>query len=124
MLIWQELLVRQACMDRREGSLIMDGSLGGLDMGDELRRIFITGLGKMHFVPHPQGRPFLAITGIKVIGRVDELGCRQGWLLSPLSSLLSCFKLLFPNGAQRGDGGERFHPVWCGSSIQHRKEHP
>lgn len=37
-LIWQEFLLGQPIMDRREGTLIMDACTGGLHMSDELRR--------------------------------------------------------------------------------------
>src|SRR5205823_9014669 len=67
---------------------------------------------------------FAALAGIQVIGRVDELSRRQGWLLPPLSSLFPCFKLLLPNGAQGGDGRQRFHPVRGVRSLERIKQRP
>ena len=93
-------------------------------MGDQLWGVFVTGLGEMPFVPHPQLGSFLAIAGIKIIRRVDKLGCRQGRFQPPLSALFPCFKLLFPNGAQGGDGGQRLHPVWGGSSLERSEQQP
>jgi len=48
----------------------------------------------MHLIPDPQRRPFLAVTGIEVIGGVDELGRGQNWLSSPLPALVERLKLL------------------------------
>ena len=94
MLIGEEVLLSQAAMDRREAPLIADGSRSGLDMGNQLRARSLAGLGEMYLIPHPYRRPLLAITGVQVIGRVDELSCRQGWLLPPLSPEIQWFKLL------------------------------
>src|SRR6266581_119302 len=120
----EKVLLSQASMDRGEASLIAHRSSSGLDMSDQLRGVFIAGLSEMHFEPHPQRRPFLAIAGIQVIGRVDELSCRQGWLLAPLSSEIQWLKLLLPDSAERHDSRQRFHPVRGGSSIEGRKQHP
>ena len=79
MLIWKEVLLSQVGVDRGEAPLIAQRSRSGLDMGDQLWGIFIAGLGEMHLLPHPHRRPFLAITRVEVIGRVDELSRRQGW---------------------------------------------
>lgn len=58
MLIWQELLLSQASMDRGERALVVVGSRGGLDVGDQLWDIFVAGLGERHallavFAVHP-----------------------------------------------------------------------
>jgi hypothetical protein len=42
-------------------------------MGDQLWGVFIAGLREMHFVPHLQRRPLLAIASIEVVRGVDEL---------------------------------------------------
>ena len=63
-------------------------------MGDQMWSIFIAGLGEMHLIPDPQRRPFLAVTGIEIIGGVDELGRGQNWLSSPLPALVERLKLL------------------------------
>ena len=78
MLIWEEFPLSQTGMDWREGALITDGSLSGLDMGDQLGSLFVTGLREMHFVAHPQRRPLLPIASIQVIRGVDELSRGQG----------------------------------------------
>ena len=78
MLLGEQFFLSQVGMDRREGSLITDGSLSGLDMGDQLWSIFIARLGKMHFISEPDGGPLLAIARVKVIGGVDKLSRRQG----------------------------------------------
>ncbi len=78
----------------------------------------------MHFVPYPQRRPLLPIASIEVIGGVDELSRGQGWFWTPASTLLSWLKLLLPNGAQGGDGRQRFYPVRGGRSVQRCKQHP
>ena len=65
-------------------------------MGDQLWSVFIAGLGKMHFIPHPERRPFLAIAGVEVIGRVDELSRRQGRLLSSIVPLDRVFQTVVP----------------------------
>src|SRR5437588_844371 len=78
----------------------------------------------MHFIPHPERRPFLARAGVEVIGRVDELSRRQGRLLPPLSPLFPYFKLVLPNGAQRGDGRQRLHPVRGVRSLERIEQHP
>jgi len=64
MVPWEELLFGQTGVDHGENPLITDGSLGRLDMGDQLWSLFIAGLGEMHLIPDPQRRPFLAVTGI------------------------------------------------------------
>jgi hypothetical protein len=104
MVPWEELLFGQPGVDHGENPLITDGSLGRLDMGDQLRSLFIAGLGEMHLIADPQGSSFLAIACVEIIGRVDELGRRESWLLPPLSSLVERFKLLLPDRAQRLDG--------------------
>jgi len=76
MVLWKEFLLSQISVNGGESPLIRKRSLSGLDMGDQLRRIFITGLSKMHFIPHPECGPFLPISGIEIIGRVDQLGRR------------------------------------------------
>ncbi len=90
MVIWEKILLSQVGMDRAEDSLIAQRSRSGLDMGNQLWGVFIAGLGKMHFLPHPHRRPFLAIAGIQVIGRVDELSRGQGWLRSPWPPGVRC----------------------------------
>ena len=117
MLIGEEVLLSQAAMDRAEAALIAQGSRSGLDVGNQLWGVFIAGLGEMHLIPHPHRRPFLAITRIQVRGRVDELSCRQSWLLPPLSPKIPWFKLLLPDSAERRDSRQRFHPVRGGSRI-------
>ncbi len=93
-------------------------------MRNQLRRIFFARLDKIHFVSGPERASFLAISGVEIIGRGNELRCWQRWLFSPLPSLLSRFKLLLPNGAQSGHGRQCFYPVWGARSLQHIKEHP
>ena len=94
MLIWEQFPLSQTRMDRREGPLIGDGSLSGLDMSDQLRSIFVASLREMYLVAHPQRGPFLAIPCVEVIGRVDELSRRQGRFCPLSSPLLSWLKLL------------------------------
>ena len=89
MLIGQEFFLSQIGMNRAEDSLIAEGSRRGLDMGNELRSIFIAGLGEMHFVAYPQRGPFLAIARVEVIRRVDELSRRQDRFWAPSPTLLS-----------------------------------
>lgn len=61
MLLWEQILLSQVVMNAGENALIADGSRSGFDMGNEVWSIFIAGLREMHFVPHPQRGPFLAI---------------------------------------------------------------
>src|SRR6266496_3022912 len=75
-------------------------------------------------ISNPQGSSFLAIACVEVIGRVDELGCRESWLLPPLPALVERFKLLLPDRAQRLDGRQRVHPVGSAGSIQRMQESP
>jgi len=70
MLFWEQFLPSQSRMDRGKGPLIAQRSLSGLDMSDQLRGIFIAGLREMHFIPHPQRGPFLAIARVEVIGEL------------------------------------------------------
>ena len=81
-------------MNWGESLLVVDGSRGGLDMGDQLWGVFVAGLGEMHFIADPQRRAFLSITSIKVIGRIDQLGCWQCRFNSPLPALVERLKLL------------------------------
>ena len=76
MLLGEQFFLSQVGMDRGEDSLIAQGSSSGLDMSDQLWSIFITRLGKMHFISEPDGGPLLAIARVKVIGGVDELSGR------------------------------------------------
>src|SRR5215813_3673803 len=124
MLIGEEFLLSQPIMDRREGTLIIDARTRGFHMRNQLRRIFIAGLTKVHVISHPQRGSFLAVASIQVIGRIDQLGCGQSWLNTPLATLLAWLKLVFPNRAQRGDGGQRFEPVRCTGSIQRLQQGP
>src|SRR6266550_8602281 len=124
MLIWKEFLLSQIGMNRGQSPLIAEGSLSRLDMGNQLWGIFIAGLREMHFIPHPQRGPFLAIACVLVIGGVDELSRGQGRFWTPPSTLLSWLKLVLPNGAQGGDGRQRFHPVRGGRSLERIEQHP
>lgn len=63
-------------MNPEEGLAIRKGSMGGLDMRDQLRQVFITRLGEVYLVSHPHGVPFLAVAGIQIIWGVDHLPCR------------------------------------------------
>jgi hypothetical protein len=54
-LLWEQFLLSQVGMDRREGSLIAQGSKSRLDVGDQLWSIFITGLAKMDGCHRPKG---------------------------------------------------------------------
>src|SRR2546428_55826 len=124
MSIWEQILVSQADVDCTENPFITDGSRSRLDMSDQLWSLFIAGLGEMDLIPHPQRGPFFAIACVEVIGRVDELSRGQGWLISPLPSLIPWFKLLFPNGVQSGDGRQHFHPVRGVRSLECIEQHP
>src|SRR6266516_3260410 len=104
-LIWKKVSLSQARVDRCE-------------------RLLVAGLGEMNFVANPQGSPFLTITGIQIIGRVDHLSCRKGQLLSKFSTLIKQVKLLLPDAAQRHDSREAFHPVCRAGSIQRVEKDP
>src|SRR6266705_4997557 len=124
MSLWEQILLREIDMDCADDSFIAQRCRSGLDMSNQLWSVFITGLGEIDLVARPEGCSFLAITCIEVIGRGDELSGRESWFRSPLTSLLPCFKLLLPNRAQCGDGGQRFHPVWGLSSLQRIEQQP
>src|SRR5258708_199158 len=98
MVIGEEVLLSQIGMNRGEHSLITEGSRSRLDMRDQLWSVFIAGLGEMHLISDPERGSFLAIPGIQVIGRVDELSCGQRRFWTPLSTLFWWLKLLLPNG--------------------------
>src|SRR6266487_8060 len=123
-LIWKKVSLSQARVDRCERLLIGDASTRGFDVGDQLRSLLVAGLGEMNFVANPQGSPFLTITGIQIIGRVDHLSCRKGQLLSKFSTLIKQVKLLLPDAAQRHDSREAFHPVCRAGSIQRVEKDP
>jgi hypothetical protein len=53
MVLWKQFPLGQTRMDCREDSLVTEGSLPGLDMGDQLWSIFLTGLSEMHLEAHP-----------------------------------------------------------------------
>src|SRR5258708_13429795 len=100
MLIGEQILLSQIGMNRRKNSFITTGGRCGLDMRDQLRSIFIAGLGKMHFVPGPERTAFLAISRVEVVRRGDKLSCGKKRLLSPSPSLLEGFKFFLPNPLQ------------------------
>src|SRR6266700_113196 len=104
MLSWEQFLFSQIGMNRRKDPFIATGSRRGLDMRDQLRSIVITDLGKMHLVPGPERTAFLAISRIEVVRRGEKLSRGQKRLLPPPSSLLEGFKLLLPDGTERGNG--------------------
>ena len=93
-------------------------------MSDQLRGIFIAGLGEMHLIPDPERGSFLAIPCVQVIRGVDELSGWESRFSSPSPTLLSWLELLFPDSAQRHDSGESFQPVRCTWSIQCIKQGP
>ncbi len=50
MLLWEQFLLSQTCVDRAENSLITDGSRSRLDMSDQLWSLFIADLAEMHLI--------------------------------------------------------------------------
>jgi hypothetical protein len=63
-------------------------------VGDQLRGIVVTGLGKVNFEADPQGGPFLAVASVQIIGGVDKLCGWQSRFRSPLPPLLERLKLV------------------------------
>jgi hypothetical protein len=92
-------------------------------MSNQLGRILVAGLGKMHFVAGPERAPLLAISGVGIIGRGNELSCWEHWLLPTLPSLLLCFKLLLPHGVEGANHRECFQPVRGTRSLEGIEEH-
>src|SRR5260221_11577364 len=118
MLIGEQILLSQIGMNRRKNSFITTGGRRGLDMSDQLRSIFITGLGKMHLVSSPERAAFLAISRVEVVRGGDKLSRGKKRLLPPSPSLLEGFTLLLPDALQGGNSRQRFHPRGSRSSIQ------
>src|SRR5512135_32696 len=124
MLTGKQLFLCQILMNRGDDALIAERGRGGFDMSNELRRIFVAGLGKMHFVSGPECAPLLAVSRVEVIGRGNELSCWECWLLPPLPSLLPCFKLLLPQSVEGSNGRECFQPVGGARSLEDIEEQP
>src|SRR5437879_13538674 len=120
MLIGEQILLSQIGMNRRKNSFITTGGRCGLDMSDQLRSIFIAGLGKMHFVPGPERTAFLAITRVEVVRRGDQLSCRKKRLFSPAPSVLEGLTLFLPDDLLVGDSGQRLHPLRRCNSLKCR----
>jgi hypothetical protein len=81
-------------MDLGESLFVGHRSRSGLHMSNQLRRILITGLGKVNFEADPHGGPFLAVASVQIIGGVDKLSGWKSRFRSPLPSLLERLELL------------------------------
>ena len=73
MLAGGEVGLLKVGMDRFGHCLIGGGSSSCRHMRDEMRGIFLTGFGEMHFIARPPRLALFAIAGFWIIGRVDEL---------------------------------------------------
>src|SRR5436853_5093408 len=68
--LWKDLLIRNS-------------GVGCLDMGDQVRTLFVTRFREMHFIANPVHASFGAETSLGIIGRNDQVGRRpQIFLLS------------------------------------------
>lgn len=61
----------------RGGLLLVGGrGRGGLDMGDQVGRVRLTGLGQVDLVAQPVGAPLDPVVRLRVVRRDDPLGGR------------------------------------------------
>lgn len=97
----QEIVLLQGLVDRVGGGVVREGSRRGLDVGDQVRRVGLAGLGEMDFVTHPLGRPLADVARVGVVraAHVD----RRGWKLivpPPVDPGLVPIEVLDPDPAQ------------------------
>jgi len=105
MLAWGEFRLLKIRMDRFGHGLIGGGSSSGSHMRDEMRGIFLTGFGEMHFIARPARLALFAIAGFVIIGRVDELvAWRQILIAAPAQLALDPDVVLQPDASQDLDG--------------------
>src|SRR5258706_16104626 len=64
----QQLALEQRLLNRLGHGDIGQGRWRGLDIGDEMRTVRVTGLGQMHFIPTPDRRPFGGKACLGVVG--------------------------------------------------------
>src|SRR6266567_1136921 len=91
-------------------------------MGDEVRILFLTGFGDMHFVAGPPRLALFAIACFLVIGRVDELFARRQILIAaPVKLPLDPDVVLDPDAPQDLDCRDFTQPgrgIGCVDSRQ------
>ncbi len=105
MLAGGEVRLLKIGMDRFGHGLIGGGSSGGSHMRDEMRGIFLTGFGEMHFIACPSRLALFARAGFWIIGRVDELvGWRKILIAAPMELAFDPDVVLDPDAAQDRDG--------------------
>src|SRR5262245_24743224 len=104
MLAWGEVCLLKIGMDHFGHGLIGGGSNGGSHMRDEMRGVFLTRLGDMHFVARPPRLALFAIACFWIIGRVDELlAWRQFLIAAPAELALDPDVVLDPDAQQDRD---------------------
>src|SRR5260370_29101309 len=95
----------QIGMERLCHRLISRRSSGRGHMGDQVRAIFLTGFGYMHFVARPPRLALFAIASFLIIARADELVARRNILIAaPVALILEPDRALEPDAAQDLDG--------------------
>jgi hypothetical protein len=84
---------------------------GGVDVGDEVRQILLTGFRDVHFIAHPLRGVLAGIVGFRVIGGADEPRRRGDVVrLTPLQLSAVPQIILDPDPARDGDGGHLAQP--------------
>jgi hypothetical protein len=86
---------------------------------DQMHRFFFpTGLGQMHFVPHPFGVPLAASACICLIGRNDPLSILDCGAILPVHHTIDALEMLGPYMLQEHQTGAIPHLL--GSVLVHR----
>ena len=83
-------------------------------MGDEVKKVVITGFGQMHFLSHPTRVTLLRLLGFRVIWRVETVTCGRNVVGSaPTQFTLLPKEILNPHVTERLHRRNVPDPRWC-----------